>query len=220
MPNFPVLKRLSAILLLVCIAQAPIAHAVLLSVQPDTTFAANDDLVSLDIVVSGLGNFGPDSLGAFDVSMAYDAAVLSLSGYSLNNLLGDLGGQAIDISAGDLGGSVNIAEVSRLAAVMLDALQPDEFILASLNFDVLDLAIGATTELSILPGAVLSSAFGQPLIVTGGLSATIEGMAAVPLTGTLWLVLGGFISWSAARRLRKPGIQCRHEKIEHTLIKI
>ena len=56
--------------------------------------------------------------------MAYDAAVLSLSGYSLNNLLGDLGGQATDISAGDLGGSVNIAEVSLLAAAMLDALQP------------------------------------------------------------------------------------------------
>ena len=205
MPNFPVLKRLSAILLLVCIAQAPVAHAVLLSVQPDTTFAANDDLVSLDIVVSGLGNFGPDSLGAFDVFMGYDATVLSFSGYSLNNLLGDLGGQAIDSSAGDLGGSVNIAEVSLLAAAMLDALQPDEFILASLNFDVLDLAIGATTELSILPGAVLSSAFGQPLSVTGGLSATIEGRAAVPLMGTLWLLLGGFISWSAARRLRKPG---------------
>ena len=205
MPNFPVLKRLSAILLLVCIAQAPIAHAVLLSVQPDTTFAANDDLVSLDIVVSGLGNFGPDSLGAFDVFMGYDATVLSFSGYSLNNLLGDLGGQAIDSSAGDLGGSVNIAEVSLLAAAVLDALQPDEFIMASLNFDVLDLAIGATTELSILPGAVLSSAFGQPLSVTGGLSATIEGRAAVPLMGTLWLLLGGFISWSAARRLRKPG---------------
>ena len=205
MPNFPVLKRLSAILLLVCIAQAPIAHAVLLSVQPDTTFAANGDLVSLDIVVSGLGNFGPDSLGAFDVFMGYDATVLSFSGYSLNNLLGDLGGQAIDSSAGDLGGSVNIAEVSLLAAAVLDALQPDEFIMASLNFDVLDLAIGATTELSILPGAVLSSAFGQPLSVTGGLSATIEGRAAVPLMGTLWLLLGGFISWSAARRLRKPG---------------
>ena len=205
MPNFPVLKRLSAILLLVCIAQAPVAHAVLLSVQPDTTFAANGDLVSLDIVVSGLGNFGPDSLGAFDVFMGYDATVLSFSGYSLNNLLGDLGGQAIDSSAGDLGGSVNIAEVSLLAAAMLDALQPDEFIMASLNFDVLDLAIGATTELSILPGAVLSSAFGQPLSVTGGLSATIEGRAAVPLMGTLWLLLGGFISWSAARRLRKPG---------------
>jgi hypothetical protein len=205
LPNFPVLKRLSAILLLVCIAQAPVAHAVLLSVQPDTTFAANDDLVSLDIVVSGLGNFGPDSLGAFDVFMGYDATVLSFSGYSLNNLLGDLGGQAIDSSAGDLGGSVNIAEVSLLAAAVLDALQPDEFIMASLNFDVLDLAIGATTELSILPGAVLSSAFGQPLSVTGGLSATIEGRAAVPLMGTLWLLLGGFISWSAARRLRKPG---------------
>jgi hypothetical protein len=205
LPNFPVLKRLSAILLLVCIAQAPVAHAVLLSVQPDTTFAANGDLVSLDIVVSGLGNFGPDSLGAFDVFMGYDATVLSFSGYSLNNLLGDLGGQAIDSSAGDLGGSVNIAEVSLLAAAMLDALQPDDFIMASLNFDVLDLAIGATTELSILPGAVLSSAFGQPLSVTGGLSATIEGRAAVPLMGTLWLLLGGFISWSAARRLRKPG---------------
>lgn len=199
------LKRLSAALLLACIAQAPIAHATLLSLQPDTTFADNGDTVWLNLVVSGLGDYGPDSLGAFDISVAYDMAVLSFASYSLNSFLGDLGlAEAIDASGGASGGTVNIAEVSLLSAVGLNTLQPAEFILASLRFDVLDLGIGTTTQLSILGDALLADAAGSRLAVTGAGSATIA--SRIPLPGTLLLLLGGFFSWSISRRLQKPRI--------------
>ena len=52
---FQQLKRLSAALLLACLAQAPAAHAALLSLQPFDTLAENGDTVSLDLVVSAPG---------------------------------------------------------------------------------------------------------------------------------------------------------------------
>ncbi|MBK6738470.1 MAG: hypothetical protein IPG64_11380 [Haliea sp.] len=118
----------------------PAAHAALLALQPFDTLAENGDTVSLDLVVSGLGNFGPDSLGAFDIFVGYDTGALSFAGYTLGNLLGrvDLF-EAIDASGGAGGGAVNIAEVSLLSATSLNTPQPGQFVLASLRFDVLDL---------------------------------------------------------------------------------
>jgi hypothetical protein len=199
------IKPFLAAMLFVCIAQAPVAHAALLSLQPDTTFTSNGDTVSLDLVVSGLGNFGPDSLAAFDVSVNYDPSLLSFSDYSLGSLLGDLiGFTALDVSGGDTGGGeVNVAEISLLLPASLDALQSDEFILASLSFDVFNPGPDAITNLNILGGATLSDANGRALLVTTGGPATIH---IVPLPGTLWLMVSGLVGWRVTRRVRKPGI--------------
>jgi hypothetical protein len=180
--------------------QAPAAHATLLGLQPGNTVAGTGDTVTLDLVVSGLGDFGPDSLGAFDISVGYDIAALSFVGYTLENFLGrvDLF-EAIDASGGDVGGAVNISEVSLLSAVSLNNLQPGEFVLATLRFDVLDLGAGATTALSILQGALLVDATGSQLPVTRTTQATITSRAQVPLPGTLLLLLGGLASWRLTR---------------------
>jgi parallel beta-helix repeat protein len=202
---FQHLKRLSAALLLACLAQAPAAHAALLSLQPFDTLAENGDTVSLDLMVSGLGNFGPDSLGAFDIFVGYDTAALSFAGYTLGNLLGrvDLF-EAIDASGGAGGGAVNIAEVSLLSATSLNTLQPGQFVLASLRFDVLDLNAGASTALSILQGALLADAAGSRLAISGTTQATISSRAAVPLPGTLLLLLSALASWPLTRMAKLP----------------
>lgn len=132
------LSTLSGLLLLGLVNQA---GAVTLSLSPASQTAANSDTVFLDLVVSGLGNFAPASLGDFDVDIGYDTAVLSFQSYSLGVLLGDVGlGEALDASLGDTFGSVNIAELSLLepdlatcffcVAPYLDDLQPDSFTLA------------------------------------------------------------------------------------------
>jgi hypothetical protein len=197
--TFPLIRRLVFVVLFTCIAQVPVAHATLLSLQPDTTFAGTGDSISLDLIVSGLGDFGPDSLGAFDVSVEYDAAVLSFASYALGSLLGDLGlFEAIDASAGDSGVSVNVAEVSLLSAVSLNALQPGEFVLASLNFDVLNRSMGGATQFSIASSPILAEAGGSRLPVTDTVSAIVEGRASVPLPGMPVLFLIAMFGWSTA----------------------
>lgn len=180
-------------LLAVCLMQIPLAHSALIEIQPGTTSANTGDLISLDLVISGLGNFVPDSLGAFDISVGFDATALSFIGYSLGGFLGNIGlSEAIDASAGDVGGAVNIAEVSLLSAVGLDTLQPGAFTLATLNFTVINLVGGAATQLSVLPGAVLADASGFALSASTSSPARIQ---SVPVPGTLLLLITCLFGW-------------------------
>jgi hypothetical protein len=195
--SIPFKRYIIALLAILCV-QAPLAHAVLIGIQPDSTFAGTGDSISLDLVVSDLGNFGPDSLGAFDISVGFEASVLSFVSYSLGDFLGDVDLlEAIDASAGDVGGAVNMAEVSLLSVVDLDTLQTGEFILATLEFDVINLAAGEMTQLSVLSGAILGDAFGSPIMVTGLGSASVE---AVPVPGTLVLLAASLFGWRMLKR--------------------
>jgi hypothetical protein len=186
-------KRYVLVLLAVFLMQTPLAHSALIGIQPGTTSANTGDLISLDLVISDLGNFGPDSLGAFDISVGFDASALSFTGYSLGGFLGNVGlSEAIDASAGDVGGAVNVAEVSLLSAIGLDTLQPGAFTLATLNFTVINLAGGASTLLSVLPGAVLADASGFALSATASGPASIQ---SVPVPGTLLLLITCLFGW-------------------------
>tara|TARA_R110000823_G_scaffold139607_4_gene269491 strand:- start:30466 stop:31071 length:606 start_codon:yes stop_codon:yes gene_type:complete len=199
-PVLSYLRRLAVLIAITCAAHMPAAHAALLDFRVSSADAVMGESVSVDIVVSGLGDFSPDSLGAFDVSVAYDPVVFALSGYTLGAFLGDPGSaESLDASAGDIGGSVNIAQVSLLANAALHALQPGEFALATLDFDVLDLAIGATSQLSFA-GALLGDTGGSALPATSGGPATFVGRAEVPTPATALLLLGGLLSLRAARR--------------------
>ena len=191
-------KRYILALLVILFVQAPLAHAVLIGFQPDSTFAGTGDSISLDLIVSDLGNFGPDSLGAFDISVGFEASVLSFTSYSLGDFLGDVDlSEAIDASAGDVGGAVNVAEVSLLSVVDLDTLQPGEFILATLEFDVINLAAGGETQLSVLLGSTLGDALGFSIEEIGLGSASIE---AVPVPGTLVLLSASLFGWLMLKR--------------------
>lgn len=189
-------------MLLACLAQAPVAHAALLSLQPGNTVAGNGDTVSLDLIVSGLGDFGPDSLGAFDVSVGYDSAVLAFAGYTLGIFLGSVDlFESIDASGGAAGGAVNVAQVSLLSDVSLNNLQPGQFLLASLRFNVLDLGPGASTALSIQQGALLADALGGQLPVAESARATITSRTSIPTPATWAMILCGLAGLRMARRL-------------------
>lgn len=203
MLNLSALKHYSLVLLTTLLLNSPLAHSLAIGLQPNEIIAGTGEQVSLDLNVSGLGAGGPDSLGAFDVSVDFDPSVFSFTGYSLGNSLGDLAlFEAIDASGGDTGGAVNLAEVSLLSAASLDALQASEFILATLIFNVLDLAVGFATELSIVSGPLLVDATGSALPVSDTISAIVENREAVPLPGTPLLLLIALCGWSVTRRLR------------------
>lgn len=194
-------RRLQAFFLaLICVS--PLANAALLTLSPDVVTAGTGDALSFDLVVSDLGNFGPASVGAFDVTVDFDPAVMSFASYSLGNLLGDpLLVEALDLGAIDLGGAVNLGEVSLLSALALDALQPGEFVLATLTFDVLLLEAGGVTQLSVNPSSLLADALGRQLAIVDAGGAVIEGKrATVPNPGTITLLLLGLLGWRATTR--------------------
>lgn len=161
--------------------------AIILSAVPGFTDAVPGDTVTIDIVISGLDAGGPDSLGAFDLDMIYDPGALSVTGISMGSMLGDFGlGEAIDFSFGDLGGVIDLAVVSLLFDFELDAMQPADFVLASIDFSVDVLALGAITEVSFGP-LVLSDAFGFELDLAGTTSAFIGNGVQVSEPGVLAL---------------------------------
>lgn len=149
--------------------------AVVLSAVPGFTDAMPGDSVTIDIVISGLGAGGPDSLGDFDLDVVYDSTALSVTGFTLTSLLGDFGlGEAADLSLGDdTFGTIGLAVISTLFDFELDALQPASFVLASIDFSVDVLAMGDTTEVAIGTVFGLGDALGDPLAVMGTSSATI-----------------------------------------------
>ena len=84
------LKQGFFVLLTALSLNTPLAHAVVIGFQPDSSFASTGDSIALNLVVSDLGNFAPDSLGAFDISVGFDPSIFSFTSYSLGGYLGDL----------------------------------------------------------------------------------------------------------------------------------
>ena len=197
-------KLLNIVYGLVLLAVTSHAGAVVLSLEPSSQIAGPGDSVSLDLVISGLGNGAPDSLGDFDIDISFDASALSFLGYTLGTSLGDVGlGEAFDGSFGDLGGGlVNLAEVSLLFPFELDALQADTFTLATLDFSVDVLAPGDSTTVDIDTVWALGDGFGLPLTVDAANSAVIRN-AAVPEPSLLALVALGLTGVGFASRRRK-----------------
>jgi len=183
------------------VATSTPAAAIVFKLAPAAQIAASGDAVSLDLVVSGLGDVSSPALGDFDVEVGYDPLALSFTNYSLGLLLGDESlGEAIDFSLGDQGFSVNLGEVSLLFPSELQALQPDNFVLARLDFNVLSLLPGSSTALSLAVNAA-GDEFGQPLAVDGVHGAVIRNaVIATPEPPMLLLVGTAFAGVGFARR--------------------
>ncbi len=205
-------KLLAAILGLVALNLGSQAGAVpSLSLLPANQIASSGDNISLDLVIDGLGDFAPDSLGDFDVDIGYDTSALTFLSYSMGSLLGDLSlVEALDYSGGDLGGTVNIAELSLLDAdptsgpsffgPYLDDIQPGSFTLATLDFHVDALAAGTSTIVSIDSVNALGDGYGNPLSYTTNNALIVAPGAAVPEPAMLPLMCLGLVGLLVIRR--------------------
>lgn len=140
------------------------AVSVVISNDPGSVTSGDNFNVTLDI--SGLGANSAPSLGAYDIDVLFDTALLNL----VSVLFGtDLGVSLQDESA--IMGGHNLNETSFEDPLDLNANQPAAFTLATLNFS----AIGTgNTSLSLNINA-LGDANGDALTV------------GVPLPGTLLL---------------------------------
>lgn len=201
-------KLLNVVCGLVLLISISPVGAVTLSLQPSSQIAAPTDIVTLDLVIDGLGDFAPDSLGDFDINIAYDPSTLSFQSFNLGSFLGDIGlGEATDFSSGDLGGIINVAEVSLLEPdastctfcipPFLDDIQPSSFSLATFQFMVAVLAPGDSTTVSIDTVFALGDGFGLPLVLDATSDAVIT---AVPIPPAVWLFGSGLLGLIAIAR--------------------
>ncbi|MCI0540380.1 MAG: VPDSG-CTERM sorting domain-containing protein [Verrucomicrobiales bacterium] len=195
------MKRLISILLTGIAALGLALQAVAqisLSLQPSPQVINVGGVTSMDLVVSGLGNLSPPSLGAFDLDLSYNSAVLSAVSSTFGNFLdlGILGSlQFSDLSTA---GVIHLGEISFESSSDLNDAQPDTFTLATLGFTGLAAGISSID----FTFASLSDEQGQSLVgflTTPGSIKVIR--TGVPDAGsTASLLLLGIVGLAAFRR--------------------
>jgi hypothetical protein len=189
----------AAFVLVTCPAST---DALTLGVTPPSLSVDAGTSFSVDIVISGLGAFAAPSLGTFDIDLGFDPAVVNPTGAVFTTLLGDEGlGEAIS-AAGLIGpGQFDLFLLSLLTAAELDALQPAEFVLATVAFDALAPGVSALA-LSI---QALGDADGNALdAATDDGSVRVVSQVAVPLPASVVLLGAGVVlaGWLARRHRR------------------
>ncbi|MCQ8117723.1 cohesin domain-containing protein [Methylomonas rosea] len=156
------------------------------------------DAIEIGLSISGLGD---DALATYDFNIQFDPTHLAFSSVAFGDpFLGDeldvfnLGGNSV---AADLlaPGVLNLFESSLDDAADLQALQANSFTLAIIRFNLLS---SGSSQLDFLINS-LADAGGD------GLSAntaplTVNTVAAVPLPGMFWPMVGGLLVVLKRRR--------------------
>ena len=174
------------------------ASALVISLDPSTQTVAPGAGLAVDLNISGLGLGSAPSLGAWDVDIGFDTSILSFTGASFGNQL-DLFGLGSINGAFDLGGVLDIFEISLDLPADLDLLQADAFTLATLSFDALSVGMSALT-LSI---DELADSLGDPLVpsqVLGAIVTVRQPVIPVPEPGTLALFVVGLAGLTVLQR--------------------
>jgi hypothetical protein len=162
------------------------AGAVMLTLDPVDQEINTGDMATVNLNISGLGNFSSPSLGAFFTEITFNNSILSLDSVSYGSFLGDPNDPVeTDILTTTGPGLVSLDEFSFLFDFELDALQPDSFTLASLSFS----GIGLGTSTIDFGFIDLSDAVG--FTINPSLAGANISVTSVPEPSSLLLFLIG-----------------------------
>ncbi len=164
-----------------------------ISVVPSGSNIILGSSISVDLVMSDLGNHAAPLLGAFDVDLNYDDNKFNLTDLSFGFSLGSLSlGEAISSSNTETSGIINLSEVSLLEqsasncifciAPYLEDLQNGSVVLATLTFQSTN---PGTAAFDLTINSV-SDANGDSLTTSLTSPGAIQ-INAVPVPAAFWL---------------------------------
>ena len=136
------------------------ATAITIGFSPASQTVGPGDTLWVDVVISDLGG---EIVSAYDLDVTYDASVLSATGISFGQMLGDESWWEVFNDADlSVAGLVDFAQLSLLSDAELAILQPDSFTLATLGFQAtgpgtasLDFRFDAFNDITGLNAGVL-----------------------------------------------------------------
>lgn len=187
------------------------AQATQIGLGPALQTFTPGSVVDLQLQISGLGQGMAPSLGAFDLDVTFDPALLSFDSVTfgdplLGDLLGPIAGSSTGSSLSSTGEALNLFGVSLDLPDDLNAHQPDQFVLASLRF----LVIGDRATTLGLANVLLGDADGSALVPDAIRGASLRPATTVPdqgpaLPAMILLVATGVLGrvggrWSAPGR--------------------
>ena len=197
------MKKLIVVLivfLMLVFCNATMSQAVTLSFDPISQDVLLGNPVDVELTISGLGNYSPDSLSTFDLNIGFDPAILDFSSVSYGDpVLGDqldlLGVGFPIITTTPSVGSVNLFELSFNTVDELNNSQADSFTLTTLTFDTLFLG---TSSLDISVNT-LGDANGNQLTY----SLESGSINVIPEPATILLLSSGLAGLGFLRKKKK-----------------
>ena len=182
------------------------------ALEPSSQTISVGNPVSVDLVISGLGNFASPSLGGFDFDLSYNPAVLGAVSVTFGSHL-DLGiVGSLQNSGLSTAGAIHVDETSFESSTDLHTNQPSTFTLATLNFSSVGLGI---STIDFTSGS-LSDDTGQISLefLTQAAQVQVNGNSQVPDScSTAWLLGVGLVGLVASRRTL---LQCSASDSEAT----
>ncbi len=202
------LKNLKFFLLPLLVGLSFQAQSAVIGFSPSSSSVDLGESFDVDLTISGLGD---DILTGFDLDVNFDDSVLGFAGFDFGTGL-DVFGFGLNLQfVNDLGGLVNVFEVSFDFDIDLELFQPDEFVLGTFHF----VGIGeGSSGLSVSAppfGEALSGGFKfDPFLgfeVATALDMEVEaGSVNVPEPGVAFLFATGLLAFGAQRKLNKARV--------------
>lgn len=192
------LCRLLVVVGALCL-QSTSGKAAMITLGTDSPAPNVGQPVSVAVVAADLGEMEPLSIGAFDITLLFPSAVVSVVDVRFGDpLLGDqldvLGLGAHSEFDNSTAGQLNLFALSFDSPADLDSLQAGTFTLATITFDTIAPGVAV-----IAPSInAVADSLGDPLAVT---STGVE-VHVVPEPSTI-LLLGFSLTFLSAQRRRK-----------------